>query len=117
MMKGNKAAAAADEIRTAARAEAIAFVDRICDAPEWGFRETLVEALTVKLTVKATEAAGLKDALEPFAHAGAGIPKTVADVLPIAYVTNDARCAGTMTTLTAKEFRKAAKAFPKAQRK
>jgi hypothetical protein len=80
-------------------------------------RSMFVEAITVKLTVKAMEMAGLREALEPFAHAGAGIPKTVHDVVPIAHVSNDARCPGTMTTIQAKEFRKAAKAFPNATRK
>jgi len=99
---------AGEAMRKAARKEAVKLVNELCPDTSWGYYWKLVDLITVRLTDRAAEAAALREALSPFAEVGRKINRSVADIHVMAEIDTLAPI-GTVTTLTAKDFRKAAK--------
>jgi hypothetical protein len=67
--------------------------------------EQLVESFRTASN-QLTAGTGLREALEPFARALAGVPASVSDAVPFARVSNDAKTPGTMNVITFGEFRR-----------
>ncbi|CAO4183093.1 hypothetical protein [Methylorubrum extorquens] len=80
--------------------------------------QCIVQAEAALATAEAARLRGvveaLREALKPFADAAAGIPASVSDTAPAARVSNDACHPGSITTISAGEFRAARTALARA---